>query len=508
MRSSNTASPSAGSSSSRPARRAPGPARSTPAELRLERLAPTQVALLRAVAAAAGPRVGPVLVGGTIRDVWLGGPPTRDLDVAVPRGALDIARRLAHRLSGAFVPLDAERGAARVLALDYQLDLTDFRAATLEGDLTARDYTVNALAVSVRDLLRHGRAPIVDPTGGLDDLKRRRLRPPHAQVLGDDPLRALRGVRLELTLGLRLTPPAARAITGVAPLLAGVSAERIRDELIALLGLAATASALRRLDGLGLLTVVLPEIEPMRATRQPAPHRFSVLEHSLRAVAAADVVVGQIERLEPFADELAAHLREPLGSGIDRAQTLKLAALLHDVAKPETRRAIAGRVRFFGHDVQGAARARAVGERWRLPGAIIAVLERLVRHHLRPMHLAAAGAVTERARYRFYRDLGPETRDLLLLTLADAAAVRGESPLRVWRRASLIRELLRGWEVHQRAVAVPPLIRGHDVMERYGLLPGPAVGRLLARAREAQALGRVRTREDALAYLDSTPDAS
>src|SRR5439155_26861822 len=146
----------------------------------------------------------------------------------------------------------------------------------------------------------------------------------------------------------------------------------------------------------------------MRATPQPAPHRFPVLEHSLRAVAGADLLVEQLRALRPFGEELAAHLAEELGGGVTRAQIVKLAALLHDVSKPETRRVIGGRVRFFDHDVVGAARARAIGERLRLPARAIDVLERLVRHHLRPMHLAAAGPVTHRARYRFYRDLAED----------------------------------------------------------------------------------------------------
>jgi putative nucleotidyltransferase with HDIG domain len=201
--------------------------------------------------------------------------------------------------------------------------------------------------------------------------------------------------------------------------------------------------------------------------------------------------------------ELAAHVAERLGGGVTRGQALKLAALLHDVAKPETRRLVGGRVRFFEHDVIGAARARGIGERLRLPGRAVEVLERLVRHHLRPMHLAQAGGVTRRARYRFYRDLREDTRDLLLLVLADAAAVTGESPLAAWRRSGIVRDLLRGWAEEQAAAAAPPLVRGHDVMARYGLVPGPEVGRLLERAREAQALGAVRTREEALRYLDS-----
>jgi putative nucleotidyltransferase with HDIG domain len=475
------------------------------ATLRLGALEPAATTLLRLVVAAGA--TDAVLVGGAVRDARLGRVRRDgiDLDLAVPSGALTLARRIAERARGTLVPLDDERGTARiVLAAGGRLDIADFRAPTLEGDLAARDFTVNALAVPIRGLLRDGRATIVDPTGGLADLRARRLRLPDRRVLDDDPLRGLRGVRLEWTLGLRLTPASARAIKAAAPRLAGVAVERVRDELRELLALPHSARALRRADALGVLAVVLPEIEPMRATAQPAPHRFPVLEHSLRAVAGADQVVARPSDLSPFGEELEVHLALPLGGGMTRGQALKLAALLHDVAKPETRRAIGGRVRFFEHDLIGAARARGIGERLRLPTAVTSLVERLVRHHLRPMHLAAADAITPRARYRFYRDLGPDTRDLLLLALVDAAAVSGEAPRRVWRRATLLRDLLSGWSEQQEVAAAAPLLRGDDVMRHFELAPGPEVGRLLRRAREAQDLGRVTTRDEALAYLDSS----
>ena len=146
----------------------------------------------------AGRARAPALVGGAVRDAWLRerrAPRVADLDVTVQSGALDIARRVATRLGGAFVPLDPERGAARVLARGGCLDVTDWRAATLEGDLAARDFTVNALAVPVGELLRRGRARVIDPTGGLDDLRARRLRTHDMRVLAEDPLRTLRGAR-------------------------------------------------------------------------------------------------------------------------------------------------------------------------------------------------------------------------------------------------------------------------------------------------------------------------
>ncbi len=472
-------------------------------EFRAQRLNPLHVTLLQAVLRAAGQRVEPVLVGGAVRDGCLGRPGPTDLDVAVPAHALAIARAVADRLRGAFLPLDAERGAGRVVVDGQRLDVTDYRAGTLEQDLAGRDFTVNALAVPIRALLRSGRAPVIDPTGGLEDLRSRRLRVPTPGVLDEDPVRTLRAVRLEGALGFRLVPSTVRAIVAAGPGLARVAAERVRDEVAGFLALADTAAALRRADRLRLLAIVLPEVEPMRSTRQSLPHRFAVLEHSLRAVAGADLIIARPHALTPFGEELAGHLSGSLAGGFERAHTLKLAALLHDVAKPQTRRLVGGQVRFFEHDVRGEASVRAIGERLRLPGAVTSVLARLVRHHLRPMHLGGAGEVTARARYRFYRDLGPETRDLLLLALVDAAAVRGQSPLAIWPRAELIRDLLRGWQRERQTAAAPPLLRGEDIMTRFGLAPGPAVGWLLSRAREAQDLGLVSTREEALAYLDS-----
>ena len=272
------------------------------AELRLDRLVPAQAALLRA-ASEAGAGRDAVVVGGAVRDVILRRL-AADVDVAVPTGAIALARRCAERVRGTCVVLDAERGAARVVVEGgLTLDVTDFRGPTL-----AVDFTVDALAVPLDPLLARGRAAIVDPTGGLADLAARRLRPAGPGVLADDPLRALRAVRLEATLGLRLTPTAARSVRDAARGLGRVAAERVRDELLILLTLPETARALRRADALGVLGAVMPEIEPMRATKQPLPHRFDVLEHSLRAVGGCDRLLAHLDALAPYGDELRAHV--------------------------------------------------------------------------------------------------------------------------------------------------------------------------------------------------------
>ena len=122
------------------------------------------------------------------------------------------------------------------------------------------------------------------------------------------------------------------------------------------------------------------------------------------------------------------------------------------------------------------------------------------------MHLAQAGEITSRARYRFFRDVAEDSQDLLLLAIVDGAAVTGISPAAAWRRSAAVRDLMTGWQETRAVSAAPPLLRGEDVMRHFGLPPGPAVGALLERAREAQALGLVQSAQEALRYLDSSGD--
>jgi poly(A) polymerase/tRNA nucleotidyltransferase (CCA-adding enzyme) len=442
------------------------------------------------------------LVGGAVRQALLA-EPVLELDVAVPSGAVALGRALADRRGAGFVVLDEERGVCRIPGA-LPVDLVDFRAPTLEADLQGRDVTVNALAVAVVPLVVTGVAPVEDATGGLADLVARRLRLCSPRALVDDPVRVLRVVRLAVAPGWRLGQDVEEAATAAAPALVDVSAERVRDELAAILGHPASGRGLRLLDHLGAMAVLLPESGPMRETSQPEPHRFDVWEHSLRTVEAADSIVAHPGTLGPHAAVVAQHLTEDMGDGLTRAHLLKLAALLHDVAKPSSRSVVDERIRFIGHEVVGAERAAAVAHRLRLSGRAVGTVERLVRHHLRPMHLAHSGEISRRARYRFHRDLGPDARDLILLALADASAVRGEEPAVVWAgpgEGSVLRQLMAGTVEAEQAATIRPLLRGEDVMEAFGLEPGPRVGRLLDRAREAQALGLVSSREEALGYL-------
>lgn len=461
------------------------------------------------------------LVGGAVRDAVLGRPAI-DLDFAVEGPARRVARLAADHLGGAYFELDADRDTGRVLLAAGHaartLDFAGLRAASIEDDLRGRDFTINAMAIALDAPER-----VLDPTGGLQDLRRRVLRLAGPTAVHDDPLRGIRAVRLAVDLDLRMEPATLAAVRSAAGRLDSVSPERIRDEWLRLLTAERPGRALRVLDQLGLLTTIVPEIEPLRGLGQPPPHAFTGLEHSLGVVdrlgdllwaldvapvegRVADFTLGEAAlRLGRFRQELDAYLRQELAPGHSCRTLLFMAAVLHDVGKPSSGSVTTeGRLRFLGHDHAGANEAMACARRLRLSSTEAEFLGQLVRHHMRPEDLQAAPAVTPRAAYRFFRDCGPAAIGVVLLSLADLLGKYGSpAPQAEWAgRVGVARSLLEAvFEQHAVIVDPPRLLGGDEVMAALQLGPGPHVGELLEALREAQAGGAIRTAEEALAFL-------
>jgi len=482
------------------------------------RLLPDLVAELRTHLPAAPPLW---LVGGAVRDAILGHPVV-DLDFAVDGGARRLAREAAGWLGGAYYELDAERDAGRVVLPASRgvrtLDFARLRGTSIEEDLRGRDFTIDAMAVAFDAPER-----VLDPTGGLQDLRDRILRTASRTAIEDDPLRALRAVRLAVDMDLRIEPQSLAYVRAAAGLLTRVSAERVRDEWLRMLQADRPARAIRVLDHLGLLSAVVPEIEALRGMGQPPPHAFDGLNHTLAVIdrlgdllwalapaptdeKVADLTLGEAAlRMGRFRDGLDAYLGHELASGHTRRQLLFMAGLLHDTGKPVTgQHAEDGRLRFLGHEAEGAHRAGACARRMRLSHDEAEFLEGVVQNHMRPETLQAAAAVTPRAAYRFFRDCGTAGIGAILLSLADLLGKYAASPPQAeWAgRVSVSRSLLEAFfEQHAVIVEPPRLLGGEEIMRELDLGPGPQIGRLLEALREAQAAGGVTTREEAVAFL-------
>ncbi|MDY6878532.1 MAG: HD domain-containing protein [Chloroflexota bacterium] len=465
-------------------------------------------------------RVWPV--GGVVRDALLNRS-VHDWDFAVDRDAMGLARAVADALGGAYFPLDAERDTGRVVlaAVDgpgLELDFAALRGDDLEADLLARDFTINSLALDETGTL-------VDPAGGEADLEARRIRAMGEQTFRDDPARLLRAVRMEAELGFEIEPQTAAWVCLDAPLLALPSAERVRDEFVRVMAVPAAVVPLQRFDEFGLLPHVVPELELLKGVTQSSPHRFDVWHHTLLVVDTLEGVVAAVTGQEVgpraladgpsaawdglarvlgrFTADLTAHLAVEISSGRDRALSLKLAALLHDVGKPETwSQGEDGRIHFYDHEPVGARMVAARLRALHFSHDEVVRVRAMVGGHLRPAHLARAGRVTRRAIYRYFRATGDAGVEVVLLSLADHLATWGPHlhESRWARRLEVAETLLTHYfERCEETVTPPPLVTGHDLMAELGLAEGPEIGRLLETLREAQAAGEIKTREAALA---------
>ncbi len=469
------------------------------------------------------------LVGGAVRDAYLRRP-VHDLDFATARDGRPVAQLIANRLTGAYYPLDAARGVGRAI-VEYQgdrftIDVAQFRGDSLAADLEARDFTMNAMAVDMAGDLQR----IIDPLGGMADLNQKCLRRCTLASISTDPVRALRAIRQGVALNLTLELQTRADLRQYGPQIVNSSVERVRDEFVTMLGGPRPHVALRALDSLGLLSLVVPEVEAVRGVTQSAPHVHDVWEHTLRVVerldgvlitispartdeSAADSAYGMIVYLlDRFRHQLQDHLAAPLPNGRTVKSLLVLAALLHDSGKPVTRSvAPDGRIHFYQHEVAGADMALERGTALRLSNEEITRLAEIVRQHMRPMNLAMSGSteVSRRAIYRFWKATGPVGVDVCILSLADYLGMVGVTlVLQDWiARLQIVGALLDGYYNRQdTVVAPPPLVNGRDLMDALSLRPGPEVGRLLAAISEAQATGEVSTAEEALEFARAIRD--
>jgi poly(A) polymerase len=450
------------------------------------------------------------LVGGFVRDVLLGRD-TTDIDIAVNADVREIAPQLADSLQGKFVLLDDVNRIGRIIIKDWTIDLASF-SSNIEDDLARRDFTIDAMAVDLEQLFNGFQTALIDPFDGQTDLDEGIIRLVTPGALKDDPVRLLRALRLATELDFSLDRKTEIELKRAAPLIAGVPGERVREELLRILNHSHGGQVFRDMDRMGLLTALIPELVPLKGVEQPKEHHWDVFEHSINTVSTADFILHQgvweyqdasILSLVPWTSSIAEYFDQPVNSGSTRRSLVKLAALLHDITKPQTKTFDEnGRMRFLGHPESGADVAAGILERLRFSAKEIKLVTLMVKYHLRPTQMSQDAMPTNRAIYRYFRDVGDASIDTLYLSLADHLATRGPNLLMPqWEyHTNLVAYVLKE-HFKQKKAAPLKLIDGNDLINVFGMKPGAKMGELLESIREAQATGELTTREEALDYV-------
>ena len=438
------------------------------------------------------------IVGGTIRDSLLHRRVT-DVDVAVMGDAEAAARRVAEAIGGPVFPLSEAFGAWRAIDPrdEFVCDVSPLHGGDIDADLAQRDFTVNAMALPIDG------GELVDPHGGRRDLGAGVLRVLGEHAYAADPLRPLRLARLAAELPLVPDADTERLTRAAASRVTQASGERVFAELRRLLAADRALAALELADRLGLVAAVLPEVEALRGVEQSQFHHLDVHRHTI------DVLRNQIElerRLgEVFGDDGAAVgeiLERPLADEMTRREGLRLAALLHDVAKPATRGTRPdGRVTFIGHDALGAEVVTAICRRLRTSARVAQFLAAITRHHLVLGFLVHERPLARAAVYRYLTTCDPVEVEVTVLSCADRLATRGRgAEAAIEAHLELAREMMPH-ALRWRAEGPPrPPVRGDELAAAVGIDPGPELGELLARLRVACFTGEVATRDEAIAY--------
>ncbi len=459
------------------------------------------------------------LVGGFVRDALLDRD-IDDIDIAVAGDALEIAPKVATALGGKYVLLDKVNRIGRVVLVNDGQRKFDFSTlkSNIEHDLAQRDFTIDAMAVDLKNIVYQPQPPLrppvlIDPFDGWSDLHRGVIRAVTETAFESDPVRLLRAVRLAAELDFSIDNGTETLIRRHSYLIPTIAGERIREELLRLLAVSQTGQFLRYLDELDLVTVMIPELAQTKGAKQPKEHFWNVFNHSLETVAAIDFLLrrgnweyanGEVLAAVPWSTVLAQHFDSEVSSGSTRRLLLKLAALLHDVAKPQTKTIDAnGRMRFFGHANEGAAIVVNILERLRFSVKEMKLVETMVRHHLRPGQMSHNELPSHRAIYRYFRDTEEAGIDILFLNLADHLATRGPVlNLAQWQEHAQIVEYVLAQRFESESLVTPPkLVDGHDLINIFDMSPGPKIGQILEVVREAQASEEVTTKQEALAYI-------
>lgn len=445
------------------------------------------------------PDIDIYIVGGYLRDLILN-LHTYDMDYVV-RGTsgLKFAQDLANLFNGYYIELDASFDIARVVLPDKKnyIDIAGCQGKSIEEDLSRRDFTINAMAINLKKIDSEA---LIDPHNGLSDIKDKTIKTISEKNIIDDPLRILRAFRISALTNSSISVDTLSYINKHLSLLNNVAKERITLELNKLFSLHSSLKYVQLLKSSGVLEEIFPDMKNLYKVPENVYHHLGLFEHTL------DVYKNIEELIPAMPEKTQEHLQENITASTKRIVALKYAALLHDIGKPDTWVIDeTGKHTFLGHADLGEEMSEIICKNLKLPNSAVKRIAKLVKYHLYPSQLSNNfQPPSKKAKFRFFRKLGDEVPEAILLAMADRLAAQGPKISKeiVNRQLKMLEELLNDYyKTLEKTKELPKIIDGNDVMKLLNFKPSKKIGIILTEIRNRQIDGELATKEEAEKWL-------
>ena len=454
------------------------------------------------------------LVGGFIRDTLVKRSP-KDIDIIIKGPKSAILPKIVSSTGVTNIFNDSRNDITKLTLSEPLADtqISEIDIKFIEGEINAnlslRDFSINAMALDLSHYsTNYSHQDLIDPFAGIKDIQTKTIRIINTSAFVDNPIRLLRAIRLASSLRFNIHPQTARQIKQDSHLILSIPQEGVGIEFLQILSNNNAKTHIEILDRLSLLEHVIPELALTKGVTQPKEHYWDVWNHNLHCLDhAAKLMLGHqnspIYSMSPWTKELEDHFNQLFSTTHTRGTHLKLASLLHDIAKPNTKTVEdSGRTRFPDHEHVGADMSSVILKRLKMETVTINYVSTLITHHLRPHHMQQGVLEpTRKAIYRYFNELKSEGTDVLFLHLADYLSAKGpQLTISDWAtRAKMMSHVI---DTHSEQVSevykTPMLINGNDLMTEFNIEPGPVLGRLLADINEQHALGNVNTTSEAI----------
>lgn len=434
------------------------------------------------------------LVGGTVRDFYMGLESTdRDI-IVMDQDAREFALKLSELFQATFVPLDEENKIYRIVLPDKinYIDVTNPVGDSIEKDLMRRDLTINAIAVNIRT------GELIDISGGVTDIMNKCINYVNELNFVDDPLRLLRVYRFQALYGFQLAPETINAVCKYSDLIHKPAVERINYELLKLFGGEYAHVALENMNKTWILEEIFPFVKELKQVPPNSHHHLDLFHHSIETVKQIQILYNEAP------DEVKEHLSRIDFGGFSRLAHLKLAAFMHDIGKFSTWTIEEGKHRFIKHDDVGSKMSVKILKDLHFSNKQIDYISSMIKYHIYPSHVMTSPQITEKIMMRYVRKMDTNSIDAIILAQADRLSARGPeiTDQIVERNITSLNMLLRFYlEARETLKPLPKLLSGNDVMQILNIKPSKRLGEIMDALREAQISGDVITKEHAIEFV-------